>query len=207
MPRRGKCLLCAWPPPPPATGTGRAAGCHPRWGDGRAGYSLPSKSGQIRPQGEAWGILHPAVLRASKAGRSLLLGKMTVQVLEGQVGPGEGAIQLVGVPISEPKVREVAQCVRPGQPRMGKQRASQVGGWGPRVGVCPFPSASSPVVREQQKWCQAWAGSPSTSRAQSSLRPWIQTSLFLGRLSRRRRMSSNSPAHCSSSAASPVGGP
>ena len=80
-------------------------------------------------------------------------------------------------------------------------------GWGPRVRVCPFPSASSWVVREQRKGCQPWAGSPSTSRAQSSLRPWIQMSLFLGRLFRRCRMSSNSPALCSSSVASPVGGP
>lgn len=50
MSRRGeKYLLGVWPPPPPATGTARAAGfeaCRPRWGDGRADSSLPSKSGQ-----------------------------------------------------------------------------------------------------------------------------------------------------------------
>lgn len=106
MSRRGeKYLLCAWPPPLPATGTARAAGfevCHPRWGDGRADSSLLSKSGQaLGPEGSC--------AQGLQGGRSLL-GKVTVQVLEGQVAPGEGAIQPARVPISEPKVREVAQC-------------------------------------------------------------------------------------------------
>ena len=95
--------------------------CH---GDSK-GSGVPSEMGRqegrlqpaeqlwtgIGPQGEAQGILHPAVLRASKAGRSLLLGKTTVQVLDGQVGPEEGAIQLAGVPISESKVKERSPSV------------------------------------------------------------------------------------------------
>lgn len=150
MSRRGeKYLLCAWPPPLPATGTARAAGsevCHPRWGGGRADSSLLSKSGQaLGPEGSC--------AQGLQGGRSLL-GKMTVQVLEGQVAPGEGAIQPARVPISEssqrgrPVLEPACETRAAPDGRAEGLPGGRAGGWGPRVGVCPFPSPSSRVVRE-----------------------------------------------------------
>lgn len=49
--------------------------------------------------------------------------------------------------------------------------------------------------------------SPSTSRAQSRLRPLMHTSLFVGKVLRCSRICSNSPAFCSFSEADSVGEP
>lgn len=58
--------------------------CPLRWGNGRADSSLLSKSGQASdPTGRLGASCTQLCSGPSKAGRPLLLGKMTVQVLEG----------------------------------------------------------------------------------------------------------------------------